>query len=428
MSARRINDIAPPKRSVRDIPLPRSRARVREVVEVAPEIASNAYEQLETRAPKRGMRRLVLIVVVLAILGLLGLLASYFFREVAQVTVTEYTRDVSLQTTFLAKKEPKDGELAFTLVPITKEAQKIVPATGEKQVESRASGTIVIYNDYSNSTQRLIRNTRFETADGKIYKVDQSVTVPGKDKKTGAPGNIEVVVYADTAGEAHNIGLTDFTLPGIEKSDPRFGKIYARSKTPMTGGYVGKIKTASEADLALAENELKEILKTEVAQAALLSIPPQSILFLGALYTSFETMSPEGSNDIRIKAVSYALTFDAKEMSKAIAKATIADYENQDILAEQTSSLMFKPIPEDARPWQSGAVSFSLTGTTTLVYQFDVDQLRKDLAGQPKQKMRISEILKAYPGIADAEVVVRPFWQSTLPVNPQDIEVVIGKK
>jgi len=52
------------------------------------------------------------------------------------------------------------------------------------------------------------------------------------------PGSIEVTVYADEPLSKYNIGLTDFTVPGF-KGAPQFETFYARSKTPMTGGFTG---------------------------------------------------------------------------------------------------------------------------------------------------------------------------------------------
>ena len=82
-----------------------------------------------------------------------------------------------------------------------------------KEIERRASGKIIVFNNYSTNSQRLIARTRFETLEGKIYRIRDAVVVPGISDKDGrkTPGSIEVTVFADEPGEEYNIGYTDFT-------------------------------------------------------------------------------------------------------------------------------------------------------------------------------------------------------------------------
>jgi hypothetical protein len=443
-----ISDITPTKRTIRDIPVPTRRPQRPKAPEQDADIATppplrqTVSEESQREIPlppppplppsHNGMRqsggfsfsRIRYIIVGLLVLGLLALLGSYMFRVQAVVSVVPKVKPATLDGTFMAKKEAKAGELAFQIVTASKEDAKVVPATGQKQVETRSSGTIVIYNNHTTASQRLVKNTRFETADGRIYRIDQSLTVPGKNKD-GTPGFIEAVVYADVAGADYNIGLSDFTIPGF-KGDARYTNFYARSKTSMTGGFVGKISTASAAEIKSATEALKDDLRGQLTTAIASQIAGGFVLFNNAVYADFENLSPTDSNDIKIKATAYAVVFEEKALSAEIAKATIADYDGAEIRGSNLNSIAFTPIPADVKPWQTGVVSFSLKGTTTLTWVFDQEKLRSDLAGQPKQKDRITEILKAYPGIDHAEVVVRPFWKPTLPQNSKAIEIVLS--
>ncbi|MEX2368963.1 MAG: hypothetical protein WD552_01045, partial [Candidatus Paceibacterota bacterium] len=66
--------------------------------------------------------------------------------------------------------------------------------------------------------------------------------------------------------------------------------------------------------------------------------------------------------------------------------------------------------------------SFSLTGDSQIVWQYDERALVRDLRGL--QKDRLNEVLVNYAGIQEAEVVTRPFWKQTLPANAEEITVV----
>lgn len=425
-----MSDITPPKRTIRDIPVPPHRRRMpsrdeQEMYQPPPPPADSGGEMKRVRRFR--FPKIVVVIASIGVICLLGILATQFLRVHAVVTIVEKTRGVSIDGTFIAKKDAIGTELPFETIASSKEETKSVPATGEKTVETRASGTIIIYNDYSSASQRLITNTRFETPEGRIYRIDKSVTVPGKNSDTGVPGSIEVVVYADAAGKEYNIDLTDFTIPGF-KGDPRYGKFFARSKTPMTGGFIGKIKTASAEDITKAREELRTSLRDELTKNIAAQIPSGYVLFDDAVYVEFETLSPPDSSELREKASAYGLIFNEKKLSSGIAAVTIADYDGSEIVGDNLFSLSFTPIPADAKPWQTGVVSFSLKGTTTLTWLFDSEKLRGDLVGQPKEKQRITNILEAYPSIDSAEVVVRPFWRKTLPESPEAIDIKIAEK
>lgn len=70
-----------------------------------------------------------------------------------------------------------------------------------------AKGKITIINTYSKS-QTLVERTRFETADGKLYRLDRRVVVPAGERVTAD-------VTADQPGATYAIGPTKFTIPGL---------------------------------------------------------------------------------------------------------------------------------------------------------------------------------------------------------------------
>ena len=155
------------------------------------------------------------------------------------MTITPKQNKTLVDAQFVAALDAGVGELTYEIMTIEKTDSKKIVAAGREEIEEKASGKIVIFNDFNTSSQRLIKNTRFETPEGLIYRINRSIVVPGQKTEDGekVPGSIEVTVYADEAGDKFNISLTDFTVPGF-KGSPRFEKFYARSKTPMAGGFI----------------------------------------------------------------------------------------------------------------------------------------------------------------------------------------------
>src|SRR3989344_4675468 len=195
-----IEDIIVPerKRSIRDIPIPEGRRRA-ERYEMPPASKEN-HSFNSTGTDGRSRRKWIAIGIALLILMFTAL--SLF--DGATLAYVPKSQAVSFDDdSYTARKAGEKGLEA--------------PASGEKVVERKASGTIIVYNT-STIEQRLRATTRFETPDGKIYQAPDAITIPGKKVAGGKenPGTLEVVVYAERPGKEFNIGLTDFTLPGLK--------------------------------------------------------------------------------------------------------------------------------------------------------------------------------------------------------------------
>jgi len=128
-------------------------------------------------------------------------------------------------------KEAEEGELEYSLITHTTEASDTITATGRETVEEKASGRIIVYNNHSSATQRLIKNTRFESPEGLIFRINESVEIPGMTKSTDGeivPGVISAEVFADGTGEQYNIDASQFTIPGLKGTD-QYEDMYAES-------------------------------------------------------------------------------------------------------------------------------------------------------------------------------------------------------
>lgn len=343
------------------------------------------------------------------------------------VTITPKQRDVRIDGQFTSYQQADVGQLAHEVMVVEESAERTVPATGEETVEERASGRIVIFNNFDESNQRLITNTRFETPDGLIYRIDEPVVVPGQ--KTNAdgdtiPGEIEVVVYADEPGERYNIGLTDFTIPGF-KGGPRFDAFIARSRTPMTGGFVGTRLTAAEADIERARSEIRTELERTLRERIRAEAPESFFLFDDAMFLTYESLPQgEAGNEVvvREKATLHAIVYRAEDLARFIATQTVAGYEQEPISLRNSDALTYALAAEETlRPWEGDDVSFVLQGDVTLEWRYDTESLKRDLAGRSKDAL--PTILSGYPSIQEANVSLRPFWRRTFPNDTEKVTI-----
>src|SRR3989338_6169991 len=262
---------------------------------------------------KKNTSRVILwSISVISIIALMVTLGNIF--SVATLTVTPQSQKVTINLDLVAKPKTVTGELSYNSLALVRDKEEIVPADGEKPVESRSSGRIVIYNSYSTSPQRLVKNTRFETPEGLIYKIADSVTVPGRKNldEQNIPGSVEALVYGETAGEEYNIGLTDFTIPGFKSNTERFNSFYGRSKTPMTGGKIGTEKVVSNEKIIQAKARLESSLTQELLAEAKKLAPETSVFYDTAYRVDFEPVLSGAvvkGNNVAIRERAYFTAF-----------------------------------------------------------------------------------------------------------------------
>ena len=219
-----IEELAKPK-----APEPLKREEIKEPIETVTESEApredhvsalrdvrEEFEASRERRIRKG-KNLKVGLITLAIVAVLGLavFVSNLFHS-AVLSVSPRVAAAAISDDLVAKRA---GGLTYQAVTLKEEGSSTVKATGEEAVSKKASGTVVIYNNYNSSSQRLIKNTRFETPEGLIFRVSDSVTVPGK--KGSTPGSVEATIVADEPGDKYNVGLKDFTIPGF-KGDPRY--------------------------------------------------------------------------------------------------------------------------------------------------------------------------------------------------------------
>lgn len=319
--------------------------------------------------------------------------------------------------------------LPFQVVTVSKEGGKTVKTNGEEQVQRKASGTIVIYNNYGTASQRLIKNTRFESPEGLIYRISDSVVVPAPKTVDGKKqsGSIEAVVYADDVGVKYNIGLTDFTIPGF-KGDPRYKEMYARSKTPMAGGFVGTVKKVADEDRMVAENEIEATLRVDLLKSITSQIPSSMVVLSGlekAVFTPKEQSDPSG-NSVRLNTTGSmtAVIADRVALSEFLSSQT-NDLQNVPATLSNADSVAFA-LKDGSKFDVTRDQNMQFIAKADLVFIGKVmnDDLIKALSGKPKTELQ--NIKDMFPAIDAMKVSLVPPWSSKLPLDAKDFKIIVN--
>ena len=117
-----------------------------------PESPVESLYKYEYDQPKKPSRKILYTTAVIFILALaFGI--SALFRS-AKITIAPKSQSIHLSSNFTANKDDTSG-LAFQIVSVSKDAQKTVVSNGQVQVQKKASGTVVIFNNSSPKRGRM---------------------------------------------------------------------------------------------------------------------------------------------------------------------------------------------------------------------------------------------------------------------------------
>jgi hypothetical protein len=448
-----VQDVIPPKKSIRNVELLYKSKRPERVekVEKPERVVPMVRKDIETKkvAPpppvedfsykydydepvKRSKKVLYFSVGILVIALVFGI--SALFKS-ADIKITPKNEIVSVNEAFKAQKDTStNGGLVYQIVTTTKDVEKTVPASEETNVEKKATGRIVIYNNYSSEPQKLIATTRFETPEGLVYRTKTDVVVPGIQTKEGksVAGSVEVMVEADKPGPSYNIGLKDFTIAGF-KGTPKYTKMYGRSKTEMTGGFSGMQKVVSEETLSAVDKELEDSLKSSLAKDIISQIPENFVLYESSVSYDLESTNQAGSPSSGSNATSSvilkkkgsvsAVIFDKGSLSRVIIAKVLPNVVDDIIKITNLSSLSFEVSPDSQfDPSTSTLLNFNIKGDAKLVWVFDENKLKTELLGISKKNA--ITVISMYDTIKEAKIETHPFWNQTIPQDPKEVKLV----
>ncbi len=394
----------PERRSIRDLRIarPQQKREVRQVFK----------EEIEESEPSSGRQWAIYAAAAAVGCLLLAALLPVVFPE-ATVTVTPVSVKTTQDPTVTAYPEAQEGALQYMVESWTVTVTRPIIPTVTETVTEKASGTIKITNTNS-SDQKLIKNTRFESAEGKIYRVRDSIVVP-------ALGTLEVKVFADEGGESFNTTSATFKLPGLKNSD-LYDKVTATTVTAIQGGFSGTRKSIDAAEKKKIAAELEQEIVEAVRGGK--NYGGTGLIVKKTTSADIGEVAESAQGDqvlFTIQAEAKALFVTKEDLAAALAAEAGS--------AVQSKRIAFKgEIPQltaveafDSAQYGKKPVQIQVAGEHTLTYTVDRDQLAKDLAGSPRDSVK--DLLGKYPEIEKAIATVRPFWRSTLPGNPAKITI-----
>jgi len=386
-------------------------------------------EEPAKKARRRfGGKRIVALVavIILAAVGA-GLAIGNIFGK-AEISLSfkktpwQYSGKIMAGKT-ISKIDAANGYLPAEVFSQPKNTTRLFPASGVAQVSQKATAKILIYNAYSSSKQIFVATTRFSTPDGKIFRLDNAVTVPGAGIKDGKiiPSSIEASVTAEKPGAEYNVGpFNKLLIPGF-KGTPRYDGFYGVMSQQAGGGFVGKKQVATDQDVSSAKDKTSQGLKDALKGVFLNSFSQGFNILDGASSTAITKLAAnkntdaEGNFSIFGEALFQAIGFRDEDIKSLVKTLMLKDYPNMDFTDLKLDYQNIKP------DFTSGRLTFSLIANGVLEPQFSVDDLRSKIAGKPLNEARSTII--TLPDLTNAKVSLWPFWLTGLPKNMEKIKV-----
>lgn len=380
------------------------------------------------RKSVRGFLKFFLIIsLILGIVFWVG-----FLFQSAYITITAKQQEIEYKSKiFRASREPNENGVDFEIMIETEKKSRDYILTESKEVSSKATGSIILFNEFSTKTEKLTSGTYISDQDGKTYRLNSTVTIPGykmeKDKKI--PGQVEVGVTSFLAGENYNGNPEKFYINSF-KGTTKYSKIYGKPKSELHGGLQGLVYYLTEEDKIKLKQIAESSFKDELYSKVRALLPSGYVLYPGAIRFSYsieeDVMSDTPEVKVSIVGTLNAILIKEDSLIKNIIKISIPEATQEEIpeiIITGIKDLNFILNENQQIDKSLNVFDFYLTGALKATWNPNKDILKSKLLGVHKDK--VLPIFRENVGITKALVRIFPPWNKYLPNNPSKININI---
>lgn len=310
-----------------------------------------------------------------------------------------------------------NGAISGVVEQIEVEETKIYKSSGADVIGEEVTGKVTIINNY-NKNQPLVATTRLLSADGKLFRIKNTVNAP-------AGGSIEVEVYADQPSADMAIGPAKFTIPGLWAGLQ--DKIYAESKEPMQ--YHEKAKKYIQ--LSDIDSCIVDLRKAIVSKAADI-VGDRYKDYSQKLYEIDDnSVITEYDSEVGDEKDSFPITIKAKVAVVAFSDDTIFGLAEGKLVSGLSSGKASAELDKGKISYNLDSVNLE-QGAATVNVSFEGKMVLKDGSSIiDKEKIlglnreQLNDYLDNLPGISNYEVKFSPSFIDKVPNLADRVEVKI---
>ncbi|HVS58189.1 MAG TPA: hypothetical protein VHD60_00415 [Candidatus Saccharimonadales bacterium] len=376
-------------------------------------------------------RLLMVLGAVLLIALIVGVIFALKVLPKAEIDIkTDSTTLASSMTVTLDTRATALDATQKVVPAQTQQEQKTfsqqVPATGQKNEGTKASGSVVMSipcADVTGSAPQIPAGTGV-SSNGLTFITQSTATLSNPDFSNGCHFTDTTDITAQIPGAKYNLGAnTSFSVAG-------YPDVSATNGSALTGGTDKIVTVVSQSDVDAAKKKLGgqnvDSVRQDLAQQL-----EQDNLF--AVTGTFASGTPSYTTDAQVGdsassvTVTETITYtmygvkksDLQSLVKDDVKSQI-DPSKQSILSEGIDEASFKVTDKSAT-----SVQVSMSATAVAGPDLKIADIKKAAAG--KKGGDVQSMLKANPGVTSVVVRLSPFWVSSVPNNPDKITVHFSK-
>ncbi|MFH1656340.1 MAG: hypothetical protein ABH956_01035 [Candidatus Nealsonbacteria bacterium] len=386
----------------------------------------------KNKLKKNIFKTLVFSFVFLILIGVFG----FFIFSKTEIEIWPKTEILTLKKQFVIDLEEEELDIENGIIPgkifsNQKTGFQDFFSSGESLKKGKAKGIIKVYNEYSTSDQGLLKNTRFVSVDGKLFKSVKKETIPGGKYENGKliPGEIDIEIEAAEVGDEYNIEPSTFSIPGFAGT-VKYTSFYGKSFSPMKGGFEGEIPQVVQSDLDKSRSILKEKLEKESFDFLKTALPTGFILLDETIFQ--EIVEEKYSEEVGSSAEAFNLNMKIESSGVIFKKSDMEDFsknlinlnieENKKFQEESLDINYF--IESNDRGEDKSQVVLNIEIKVKVYQDIDLDALKKILLGKSFQEVETSlddkfEIIKT-------EIKPGPFWIKKMPEDMDKVEIKLN--
>lgn len=331
------------------------------------------------------------------------------------------------------KTDKEAGKIAGQKIEAQVTHQVSVEATGEKEVGTKAKGTIQIRNRLGTPIT-IEAGSRFSSG-GMVFVSTKAVSVPAGQaslNESGSvvvtPGTANTTVEAAEPGNDYNIPPSEFAIISLPESQQ--DKVTGLSEANMTGGESHTVTVISKEDLTKAEDQIKSEVEDDLnskiqEQAEGMTILAGTVEIIIENPTTSSKVGDEAEN-FTMEAVAKGRTIgflagDYQETIFALAQKELP--EGKELVAAQSDSI---ETTIEERKFSEGILALKATLRSEMVNRIDKEAISNQIAG-----LRVTEaenLLKSQDDFTSVRIELRPSYKAHLPKSPKKIEVFLVRE
>jgi hypothetical protein len=364
---------------------------------------------------------------IIATIILVGVIL-YFSLAKAKIYLKVKNQPAKINFTTQVKEDVEDSNYLETnvlegrVLELVMEKTREFVVAGQESPADKYGGIMIIYNKKSDN-QPLIKRTRFESADGSIFRIQEGVTVP-------AGGSVEAYVVAEEISEEYQELPGKFILPGFKNEYSRT-RVYGELKEPMEKKSIISYILTQE-DVNNANSEIISGLKKDALHKLKELLVSGEELDENSM--TVELVSSDSNQDVGDSAQSFEYTaklkvvgviFDRTELLN-LAQSFINDQLNksQTLIDYNNDSLEYSVSSYVA---EEKSATLDVEMSAHVIQSADTESFSKERLKALSQE-EIIEYFSAQPGIESIEVVFFPFWVKKAPKMVDHIEMIISNE